>query len=78
MGPTTCCVQGHTRQRWQIWPRGRSELGNMGAGHTFLGEWVGDVGGPALYETLYSRDGLHVVVGHREHHQTSVLDLLHL
>ena len=32
----------------------------MGAGHTFLGEWVGDVGGPALNETLTSRDGLHV------------------
>ena len=58
--------------------RGRSELGNLGAGHTFLGEWVGDVGGPALYETLTSRDGLHVVVGHRKHHQTAVLDLLHL
>ena len=50
----------------------------MGAGHTFLGEWVGDVGGPALNETLTSRDGLHVVVGHREHYQTAVLDLSHL
>ena len=58
--------------------RGRSELGNMGAWHTFLGEWVGDVGGPARNETLTSRDGLHVVVGHREHNQTAVLDLLHL
>ena len=59
--------------------RGRSEPGgNMGAGHIFLGEQVGDVEGPALNGTLISRDGLHVVAEHREHSQTAVLDLPHL
>ena len=77
MGPTTCCAQAHTRQRWQIWAQGRSELGNLGAGHTFVGEWAENVGGLALNEILTSRDGLHVVVADREHNKTAVLDLLH-
>ena len=58
--------------------RGRSEHGNVGASHTFHGEWVGDVGGPTLNGTLTSRDGLHVVAEHREYSQTAVLDLLQL
>ena len=58
--------------------RERSEQGNIGAGHTFHGEWVGDVGGPALNRTFSIRDGPHVVVEGKEHSQTAVLDLLHL
>ena len=58
--------------------RRRSKLGNIGGGHTCLGEWVGNVGDPALNRTLTSRDGLRVVAEHGEHSQTVVLDLLHL
>ena len=50
--PRSGCEHGH---------RGRSVLGSVGAGHTFLGEWVGDVRGPALYGTL-SR-GVHRSIG---------------
>ena len=78
MGPTSRCAQGHTRQRWRHGHRGRSELGTMGACHTFRGEWVGDVGASVLSRTLFSRDGLHVVAEHREHRQAAALDLLHL
>ena len=56
--------------------RERSEQGNIGAGHTFHGKWVGDVGGPAVNSTFSSRDGLQVVAECKEHSQTADLDLL--
>ena len=46
MGPTTCCAQGHTRQRWRTWPQEKKRTGrqgNIGAGHTFHGKWEGDI-----------------------------------
>ena len=29
MAPTTCCAEGHTRQRWRTWPQEKKRTGRV-------------------------------------------------